>query len=412
MKLLAALLFVLVILPSLPASEIGFYQWVGLDPDPSTSLLRSARDRAAQTGVTTLRLYLGPRFDYDQPYLSPNRFARRTEKPVTPASILALPHLQATLDDPRFSTLILTVYSALDYGAGPDDINLLRPFGDRERKAVHSQISELTRLFYTRYGDQDRTVILANNEVDEKLMEIANYSQSPQLAVANLISWINARQDAVEEVRREFPQARLRVLHAFEISVVNLKIALIDGRYRKTARTIQGWSALRDVVPHVRFDLLSYSAYESANSPFRTRNTDTPPEQTGLRLSRDLDRIARASQASVSPFGKRLFGAKSVMIGELGFAREKFESAPSGGVLPRLQSAIETAAEWGCPWVILWQVFDAPRWGSRSWGFGAFDAAGDRPSLAPAANGCASVADCVESWTDNNGARPGRSAAK
>ena len=88
------------------------------------------------------------------------------------------------------------------------------------------------------------------------------------------------------------------------------------------------------------------------------------------------------------------------MIGELGFARETFEPLPTGGVLPRLQSAIKVAERWGAPWVILWQVFDAPRWGDRAWGFGAVDAQGGRPSLIPAADGCASVAQCVESWAN------------
>ena len=231
-------------------------------------------------------------------------------------------------------------------------------------------------------------------------MEIANYTRSTQLATTNLIEWINTRQAAIAAVREEFPDARLRLLHAFELSVVNLEIGLVRGRFRKTARGADGIRAIDDVLPHIRCDLVAYSAYESTNSPYETQQPDDPPGDTGVRLRRDLERISHAAQRSISPYGRRLFGAKPVMIGELGFARETFERLPTGGVLRRLQSAINTARNWGAPWVILWQVFDAPKWGSRAWGFGAVDANGQRPTLKPADDGCDSIAACVQSWTE------------
>ena len=129
---------------------------------------------------------------------------------------------------------------SIDYGSGLDDINLLRPFGDEERQAVTRQMTELARSLFEQYGDQKRTFILANNEADEKLMEIANYTRSTQLATTNLIEWINTRQAAIAAVREEFPDARLRLLHAFELSVVNLEIGLVRGRFRKTARGADG----------------------------------------------------------------------------------------------------------------------------------------------------------------------------
>ena len=375
------------------ASELGFYQWVSPPRQDGLDLLTAAREQAAEAGAKAFRFYLGPRFDYLRPYLAPER------RTATPAGLLDLERYRAALEDQRFSTIILTAYSALDYAGGLDDVNLNRPFSDLERAEVHRQVTELCRTLFERYGDQERTFVVVNNEADEKLMEIANYTQSPQLGIKNLIAWINARQAAISSVREEYPEARLRVIHAFELSVVNLRIARIGGRFRKTAHAADGFRAIDDVLPEIQCDLVSYSAYEATNSPYQTLHADTPPEQTGLRLRRDLERIAAAARGAISPYGRRLFGENSVMIGELGFARETFERLPTGGVLRRLQSAIDSAENWGAPWVILWQVFDAPKWGSRAWGFGAVDAAGRRPKLRPANDGCNSIAACVESWT-------------
>jgi len=369
--------------------RIGVYQWVSPAREPD--VLTAARRRTTELGLRTFRLYLGARYDYQRPYLDPDRFEGNI--PTTPAEILNVPRYREVLDDPALSTVILTAYSSLDYGAGPDDVNLLRPFADREREAVHAQMLQLSRLLFTRYGDQPKTVILANNEADEKLMEIANYTGDPELAVKNIVDWINTRQSAVEQARSEFPDARLRLAHAFEISVVNLRIAKTGPRYAK-APTQDGISALNDVLPDIRTDLVSYSSYESVNSPFETRDPDSPPRQVAARLNRDLDRISRAAADSISAFGRSEFGGEYVMIGELGFARETFERL--GGVLPRLYYALDTAVGRRCPWIVLWQAFDAPRLGRRSWGYGLRDDADQTPRLIAPDGGCDSIEACLE----------------
>lgn len=391
MRLVAALM--LLWTPALLAQpleeRLGLYQWVSPGQEPD--LLTAARERGTALGMRTFRLYLGARYDYRLPYLDPARFGGTV--PKTPGPILEIPRYQAVLEDPALSTVILTAYGSMDYGSGPDDVNLLRPFGDRERAAVHAQTLELSRLLLTRFGDQPKTVIIANNEADEKLMEIANYTGDPELAIRNVTEWIRARQEAVERARDEFPQARLRLVHAFEISVVNLRIGNVGRRYAKTARG-EGLSALTHVLPDIRADLISYSSYESINSPFETRNPDSPPDEVAVRLERDLKIIREAAAGSISAFGRSEFGDGYVMIGELGFARETFERR--GGVLPRLYYAIDTALRQGCPWIILWQAFDAPRLGRRAWGYGLRNDADEAPALIAPDGGCDSIDACVE----------------
>ena len=318
---------------------------------------------------------------------------------MTPAKILALPRYRAVLEDDSIETVVLTVYPIRDYGAGPDDINLLRPWTKVETELEREQTKELCEFLYQQFGDSPKTVILANSEADEKLLEIMNYTGSADRAIDTLTQWTNTRFQALNEVRKSNRKARLRIYHAFEINLVNLGIVQRGARFQKAALTQgsseQGWSALKHVVPNVVFDLLSYSAYESTNSPFETRESDTDPLETVTRVRRDLERIRSQAAGSLSPLGRGRFGNDFVMVGELGYARDRFEHLPTGPLLPRLYYALETVIEWGCPYVVLWQVYDSPRDAGEAWGFGMYDKRGDTARLKAPPGGCDSVKSCL-----------------
>ena len=336
-----------------PNPRVGFYQW---ESPVSSGLLRTARPRIESTGAGLLRIYLGARFDYISPVLSPHRFEGLPDP--TPARILQLPWYRALLDDPALPTLVFTVYSSIDYGAGRDDINLLRPWSAREERAEYDQIFALSNLLLGDYGNLKKTVILANHEADNRMLEIMPHTGSPELAIRNLAAWQNTRFRAVDDARRRWPKARLKLLNAFEISLVNLAI-FQDGHHFRIGPHGR-WNALREVVPQVHYDLLSYSCYESINSPFETGNVNTPAAQTGPRLLRDLALIARAARAPV-------------MNGKLGFAREYFDPLPTGGVTARLDSALAALRQARPPYVVFWQAFDAPRGRPEPYGFGLLE---------------------------------------
>jgi hypothetical protein len=405
-----------VLTPDQLRARIGFYQWRGVDQRAQDEdLLTQARQKASEAGGRVFRFYLGGRFDYLHPVLSPQRFeGDGLATPVTLEGIISLPRYRAVLADSSFETIVLTAYPVHDYGGGPDDLNLLRPWGPELERLERDQITALGNWLFREFGDSNKTVIVANHEADEKIMDIANYTGSPEAAIDTFRHWMRARFEALDAVRKAHPSARLRMFHAFEIALVNLRVLPHRDGFRKAAPPSprqRGWSALLDVVPHVPFDLISYSAYESANSPYETQNPDQPPPEAGIRLKRDLDRIRAVARPSVSAAGRKQFGENFVMIGELGYARDRFEHLPSGPILPRLYSALRTAIDWGCPYIVLWQVFDHPLNGNEAWGFGMHDREGNTVQLKAPESGCRSIRECLEllftkgfdGWAERNG---------
>ncbi len=379
------------------ADKVGFYQWVGVS-DQQGDLLTQARERTTTLGSRVFRFYLGCRYDYINPVVAPRRFDQSAT--LSPTAILStVDYYRAVLDDPALETIILTVYSCANYGGGPDDINLQRPWSDRESLMVGDQIGDLADWLYEHYGEQRKTIILANNETDEKLHDIADYSGSMDMAVTNLRSWLTTRQQAITAARQRHPDANLRLFHAVELSLVNLALRESDGVFHKSSR--HGVNALSHILPEIKFDLVSYSSYESTNSPYETQNPDTPPTETKGRLQRDLNQIRERTQASLTEAGRAAFGDRFVMIGELGFSRDRFEHLPTGGLKPRLKSALSAALDWGCPYIVLWQVFDAPRQGGAAWGFGMYDGTGSTPEIAAEPSTCNSVRDCIEMLYDD-----------
>jgi hypothetical protein len=311
--------------------RVGFYQWTSAHPGDA---LTAAREAVKQAGAGLLRIYVGPRWDYIA--------ERRTR--ATPLELMKLERYRAALTDPAIPTLVLSVYPGIDYGAGLDDLNLNRPWSAREEKAEYEQIHELAAWLLREHGPLAKTVLIANSEADARLGEIVEYTGDAKLAIANVTAWQRTRHRAIEDARRAFPAAKLQLRSVFEISRVN---TFVEGR----------WNALTAVVPQVPFDVLSYSAYESANAPFETGRLDTPPAGVTDRLLRDWAKLKAAT-------------SKPVMIGELGFSLEQFEPLKSGGVLPRMNAALAALRRMNPAYVVFWQAFDMPvnglepvRWG-------------------------------------------------
>jgi hypothetical protein len=90
-------------------------------------------------------------------------------------------------------------------------------------------------------------------------------------------------------------------------------------------------SALYDVIPHVKFDYVSYSSYQSLN---------TPDARKGLLA--DLETI------------RSVVGSSAIIIGEIMTASS---SADPTVFTQSLREVMDAALAWGVPYMIYWNLY-------------------------------------------------------
>jgi len=187
----------------------------------------------------------------------------------------------------------------------------------------YRELYDLTRYLRQTYGGTGRVFFLGNWEMDNHLTGSRKQEPSSEL-LANVAAWVDRRQQAVDDAKRDTPGSDVQVYYYLE---VNLVWDAIAGRPR----------AANIVLPETRVDYVSYSAYDSLLPD---------PEQ---KLPRALDYLQSQLQPKDGISGKRVF------IGEYGFPADRY--------LPREQDALSrrvmrTGLEWGCPFVLYWEMYN------------------------------------------------------
>jgi len=181
---------------------------------------------------------------------------------------------------------------------------------------------EFTKYLLTEYKGTGKTFILQNWEGDW-LLTNPQFTKDPDpIAIQGMIDWLNARQDGVEQARKEVGTKGVTVAHAAE---VNLVARAIEGKVTVT----------NDVLPKTHCDLYSYSAWDTQRDPELFRKA--------------LDYLANKAPDS------KLFGSKNVYVGEFG-APENNVGGPEKQ-LELTKSAVKTALDWGARYVVYWELY-------------------------------------------------------
>jgi hypothetical protein len=140
--------------------------------------------------------------------------------------------------------------------------------------------------------------------------------------MAAMIRWLAARQRGGARARTEFTAATARVFHACEVNLVKQALAL--GTPNVTT----------DVLPHVPVDLVSYSAWDTKDSP--------------TQFAAALTFIAKHKRPT-EPFGPH-----GVYVGEFGLPES--EATPHLA-LDRTAALLAQARSFGCPYAVYWQLY-------------------------------------------------------
>ena len=189
------------------------------------------------------------------------------------------------------------------------------------------QFYELTKYLLTTYKGTGKTFILQHWEGDWLIR--GNYDRNVDptpKAISGMIDWLNARQEGVNRARKEVGTDGVWVYHAAEVNRV--VSTMKEGRPNMVDK----------VLPHTKLDLVSYSAWDA-----------TAEYSDNSQILREaLDFIAKNMPDNVE------FGDRNIYVGEFGMPENKFSPEKIQKVIP---GAVETALDWGCPYIVYWQLY-------------------------------------------------------
>lgn len=186
--------------------------------------------------------------------------------------------------------------------------------------AQYQEMYALARTLLQTYANTGKTFYLGNWEGDWHLIHTnPAYAPTPD-EVQDMIAWVNNRQKAVDDAKRDTPHSGVQVYLYLE---VNRVVDAMQGMTRMT----------NAVLPKTNVDFVSYSAYDSLDG------------DTEANLRRALDYI----QAHLAP--KAGFSGKRVFIGEFGLAALGRSPQEQDALTRRVARA---ALLWGCPFALYW----------------------------------------------------------
>jgi hypothetical protein len=194
---------------------------------------------------------------------------------------------------------------------------------DKEYKEVRALVTHLLET----YRGTGKTFFLGHWEGDWHLrpdLKMDTDEMVTAVALQGMTDWLNVRQKAVDDAKRDVPHEGVQVYHYTEVNrVTDLSMA---GRP----------SVAHSVLPKTNVDYVSYSTYDSLD--------DIPN-----KIPRALDYIESKLPPKAGIAGKRVF------IGEYGFAAHTY---PEPERDRRSRQVMRIGLEWGCPFVLCWQMYN------------------------------------------------------
>jgi hypothetical protein len=295
-------------------------------------LVEGARKIEAM-GITTLKTTLsvsaGPKPDSDEEKATVWKDLLETKYTITD---VAKHSVFQTIFGMNFSTYVLVAYTR----AVTWDSNYYRSYGmsEKNKKAEAKEMEDLTEYLMTEYNGTGKTFVLQNWEGDNvleggysRLVTGNTKMKTKEEVQKGMVEWLTARQNGVESARSRL-SSDVTVLHAAEACKV---WDSFEGK--------ADWMATQ-VLPHVKVDLVSYSAYDS---------------QRKFQFPQVLDFLNRSF--TPSDYVKTTpYSAYPTFIGEYGMAEVLF-GKDSSKIQPLMRMVIETCLERKCPFAIYWQLY-------------------------------------------------------
>ncbi|MBN1480840.1 fibronectin type III domain-containing protein [candidate division KSB1 bacterium] len=243
-----------------------------------------------------------------------------------------------TILDMDFTYYFLWVYGPSDWFNGQTPA---------EGRAEYDAVYAMSKKLLERYNGTGKVFYIGHWEGDWHLVDDYNRNQNPlpPLKVSGMIDWLNSRQLAIEDAKKDVTNTDV---HIYQYTEVNLVVKSLDSRLP---------SLTTEVLPNTTVDYVSYSSYDAIGS--------TSYSQIYSSLNRTISFIEKYLPAKEGlPPGRRVF------IGEYGYPYGR----PDGATSPedqdrRSRNVMQAGLRLGCPFVLYWEMYNNEVRDGVQWGF-------------------------------------------
>ncbi len=295
--------------------HVGTQTFAGLYHFTTNSLLVETAQAIQGLGSDVIKFYLG------------NNIALqwRVSLPVNVTNLVTLvrdePSGHAVLDMP-FRHFVLWAYPFS--GGWPFD-----GYSSTEAANDYREMYDLTRYFLTNYNNSGKTFYLGHWEGDWYLLPNYNTATNPSpIAIQGMIDWLNNRQKAVDDAKRNTAFTNVNVLNYAE---ANRVLDAMSGDTNINQRVIN------KVVPYVtNLDCLSWSSYDGMNL-----------------AAPDLYNTLNYMQSNLPTNKAAAFPGQRIWIGEYGWGGYSTDSQE-----PLNRAYMQKLLPWGPRFILFWEMYD------------------------------------------------------
>jgi hypothetical protein len=200
---------------------------------------------------------------------------------------------------------------------------------EEERLEAYQQMYDYVKYLLARFGGSGKTFYVGQWEGDwEMLMpKIDGTRDASPEAIDGAIAWLNTRQQAVDDAKRDTPHENIQIWHYAEVNRV--RDAMDFGRARMINR----------VIPFVNVDFLSYSAYDCQNL-------------AEAEVFKTLDYI----QSQLKP--KPEISGKRILVGEFGFRARGVNYSNKEHEKKNRDIILKFMRYGGLPFILYWDMYN------------------------------------------------------
>ena len=202
-----------------------------------------------------------------------------------------------------------------------------RGFSTENQEKEYQEIRRFVSHLLKTYNGTGKTFFLGHWEGDWHLrpsLKVDSDKEVTPESIQGMTDWLNVRQKAVDDAKRQTPHHGVQVWHYSEVNHV-------------TAASMAGRpSVTNSILPKTNVDFVSYSTYDSLG--------DIPKN-----LPKALSYIEGKLPSKPGFSGKRVF------IGEYGFPARRVPEAERDR---RSRDVMRIGLQWGYPFVLCWQMYN------------------------------------------------------